>query len=433
MSMGPAPLGDTPQTPPTPSGQSGPPWPSGPLGQVGLLGRPASHGRVNVLDDPVQIRQAGRDVLSLALMDSRNHLLRLLALDESATALRLAVRAAWYQDHWIARHVQRQRGEHCDPRAPRLAGIEPMADAWLAQGPKSDTAPPTPEQLRAYLAETLEITLDLLDSADRGVEKTDDAMYFYRLALLHEDRLCETLMQRLLIGAPAASADRDALWLPGQRWCLGSAPGGLVPQAERWAHEVVLPEFEIDAQPVNWARYAEFAEDGGYDRQDLWTQAGWAWLQREGRRAPRYVEQIKGGVLVLRGFGKNKGLQRAPAQQPVLHANQHEAQAWCRWAGRRLPTEPEWELAASTTSSRGFVWGDVFEWVAGSASLWTDAAAMPGNIDATPQRDAQGVCSHAVLRGASYASRSRWAHPKARRFARPERDSMFSGFRSCAL
>jgi gamma-glutamyl hercynylcysteine S-oxide synthase len=427
MNMGPAPLGsgDMPQLP------------AGLTGLNGQTARPVPCGRVNVLDDAVQIRRAGRDVLSLALMDSRNHLLRLLALDESATALRLAVRAAWYQDHWIARHVQRQRGEHCDPRAPRLAGIEPMAESWLAQGPKSDTAPPTPEQLRAYLAETLEITLDLLDSAESGhasgTESSDNALHFYRLALLHEDRLGETLTQRLLIGTPAALVDRDPLWLPGQRWQLGSAPGGLVPQAERWAHEVVLPEFEIDAQPVNWARYAEFAEDGGYDRQDLWTGAGWAWLQREGRRAPRYVEQIKGGVLVLRGFGKNKGLQHAPAHQPVLHANQHEAQAWCRWAGRRLPTEPEWELAASAGTSRGFVWGEVFEWVAGSARLWTDATPMPGNIDATPERDVQGHASHAVLRGASFASRSRCTHPKARRFARPERDSMFSGFRSCAL
>jgi gamma-glutamyl hercynylcysteine S-oxide synthase len=393
------------------------------------LGLGASARGVNVLDDAMGIRRAGRDVLSLALMDSRNHLLRLLALDESTTALRLAVRAAWYQDYWIARHVQRQRGERCDPRAPRLAGIEPMAESWLAR----DTAPPTPEQLRAYLAETLDITLDLLESVDDTGEDRDNALHFYRLSLLHEDRLGESLTQRLLIGAPPARPEREALWMPGQRWRLGSSPGGLVPQAERWAHEVQLPEFEIDAQPINWARFAEFAEDGGYDRPDLWTEAGWAWVQQEGRRAPRNVEQMQGGVLVLRGFGKSRGLQRAPAQQPVLHANKYEAQAWCRWAGRRLPTEPEWELAASAGTSRGFVWGDVFEWVSGSARSWTDQAPMPGNIDAVPESNDEGVASHAVLRGASYASRSRWAHPKARRFARPERDSMFSGFRSCAL
>jgi gamma-glutamyl hercynylcysteine S-oxide synthase len=376
---------------------------------------------VQAADDPQQIRHAGRDLLSLALIDARNHLLRLLAMDESATALRLALRAAWYQDVWIARHVQRSRGEDCDPRAPRLAGIEPQAERWL----HADTTPPTPEQVRGYLAEILEITLELLASAD----DSDNALHFYRLSLLHEDRLCETLTQRLLLGTPPARVDRDALWLPGQRWLLGSAPGGLVPQAERWAHEVQVPEFEIDAQAVSWARFCEFAADGGYDRKEFWTDAGWAWVQQEGRRAPRHVEQMQGGVLVLRGHGKHRGLQRAPAQQPVMHTTRHEAQAWCRWAGRRLPTEPEWELAASEGKGRGFVWGDVFEWVAGGAALWPNAGhTFPGSVDATPD-----PTQHGVLRGASYASRSRWVHNKARRFARFERDSMFSGFRSCAV
>jgi gamma-glutamyl hercynylcysteine S-oxide synthase len=374
---------------------------------------------VQAVDDPRQIRHAGRDLLSLALIDARNHLLRLLAMDESTAALRLAARAGWYADYWIARHVQRGRGEACDPRAPRLAGIEPLADSWL----HADAAPPTPTQLRCYLTEVLEISLDLLGSA----EETDQALHFYRLSLLHEDRLCETLTQRLLLGAPPSRAEREPLWLPGQRWQLGSAPGGLVPQAERWAHEVRVPEFEIDAQVVNWARFGEFAADAGYDRRELWSDAGWAWVQQEGRRAPRHVEQMQGGVLVLR----QGGLQRAPPLQPVLHTTRHEAEAWCRWAGRRLPTEPEWELSAH--QGAGFAWGDVFEWVAGSARAWPDAGPiMPGNVDATPDA-APDAARFGVLRGASYATRSRWVHAKARRFARPERDTMFCGFRSCAL
>jgi gamma-glutamyl hercynylcysteine S-oxide synthase len=387
---------------------------------------PVTTARLNPLDDPASIRHAGRDLLSLALMDSRNHLLRLLAMDEATTALRLAVRAGWYQDHWIARHVQRQRGEACDPHAPRLAGIEPQADSWLRQ----DLSPPTAEQVRAYLAEILDITLELLAAAD----DSDAALHFYRISLLHEDRVCETLTQRLLLGAPPSRADRDPLWMPGQRWMLGSVPGGLVPQPERWAHEVVVPEFEIDAQAVNWARYCEFTEDAGYDRREFWTDAGWAWVQQEGRRAPRHVEQMHGGVLVTRGIGKTRGLQRAPAQQPVLHATRFEAEAWCRWAGRRLPTEPEWEIAASLGTSRGVVWGDVLEWCAGSARAWPDAGRpTPGNVDAAIQGNAEEATTHGVLRGASYATRSRWAHPKARRYARPERDTLFSGFRSCAL
>jgi formylglycine-generating enzyme required for sulfatase activity len=381
---------------------------------------PEQPARLQPLDDPQAMRRAGRELLSLALIDARNHLLRLLAQDESVPALRLAARAGWYQDWWVARHVQRQRGEACDPHSPRLAGIEAQADSWV----RERTALPTPEVLRGYLAETLEITLDLLS----GAEETDPGLYFYRLSLYQEDRLCEALAERLLLGAPPARAEREPLWHPAQRWLLGSVPGGLVPHGERWAHEVAVPEFEIDAQPVNWARYVEFAEDGGYDRRELWTEAGWQWVQQEGRRAPRQVEQFHAGVLVLR----QGGLQRAPAAQPVMHTSRHEAEAWCRWAGRRLPTEPEWELAASAGARRGFVWGDVFEWVAGSARPWPGAGEpSPGAVDARllqPGRAAVGV-----LRGASYATRSRWGHPKARRYAPPERDTMFCGFRSCAL
>ena len=368
------------------------------------------------LDDPVAMRRAGRDLLSLALIDARNHLLGLLALDESPAALQLAAQAGSYQEAWIARHVQRQRGEACDPRATRLAGIEALADAWAG-----GDAIPAPQALRAYLAESLEVTLDLL----AGAAEDDASLHYYRLSLLHEDRLCEALAERLLAGAPPARAVRDPIWLPAQRWMLGSGPGGLVPHNERWAHEVAVPETEIDAQSVNWGQYVEFAEDRGYERAELWSDAGWAWLQAGGRRAPGHVEQLQGGVLVQR----RDGLQRAPALQPVMHANRHEAEAWCRWAGRRLPTEPEWELAACTAASRGFVWGDLFEWVAGSARAWPGAGRpSPGSLDAVPPAGTQGV-----LRGGSFATRARWRHPKARRFAAPAHDTMFCGFRSCAL
>jgi formylglycine-generating enzyme required for sulfatase activity len=372
------------------------------------------------VDDPHQMRRAGRDLLSLALFDARNQLLRWLAADESAPALALAAQAGGYQESWIARHVQRQRGEACDPSATRLAGIEPAAAAWAA-----GEAEPAPQALRNYLAETLETTLELLATA----AEDDAALCFYRLALLHEDRLCEALAERLRPGAPPARAERPALWLPAQRWRLGSEPGGLVPFNERWAHEVAVPEFEIDAQAVNWGRYVEFAEDGGYDRPELWSLEGWAWAQAEVRRGPRHVEQMHGGVLVMRGSGRQAALARAPAAQAVMHVSRHEAEAWCRWAGRRLPTEPEWEIAASRGPGMGFVWGDVFEWVAGSARAWPGAGTPPpGTLDALPAPGTQGV-----LRGASFATRSRWAHPKARRFAAPGRDTMFCGFRSCAL
>ena len=395
-------------------------------GNRGMGGRNRPGSASQPLDDPVGMRRAGRELLSLALFDSRNHLLRLLALDETPAALRVAARAAWYQEHWIACHVQRSRGEACDEQSLRLASIEPSSGDWQ----RSDLPPPEPDALRSYLAATLEVTLELLATLNDNTED-DVSLHFYRCSLLHEDRLGEALATQLpwraAAGGPPARADREALWQPAQRWQLGSAPGGLVPQHERWAHEVAVPEFEIDALPVNWARYVEFAEDGGYDRRELWSEAGWAWVQQHGRRAPGRVEQLHGGVLVARGAGPSSGLQRASPAQPAMHVSRYEAEAWCRWAGRRLPTEPEWEIAACQGAGRGFVWGDVFEWVAGSARAWPGAGApAPGTLDAAPE------VGQGVLRGASFATRARWRHPKARRFASLERDDLFCGFRSCA-
>lgn len=379
------------------------------------------------LDDPMAIRQAGRDLLSLALLDARNHLLTRLAHDESAPALRLALRTTWYQEHWINCHVQRGRGEACDPAGVRLAGLEPALADWLL--PQGALGPPSPEAVRELLSNTLEVTLDLLT----GTPEDDASLHFYRQSLLHEDRLCETLDERRRAGPPPARAQRDALWLPSQRWHLGTPPGttGLVPAHERGQQEVMLPEFEIDAQPVNWSQFVEFADDGGYDRAEWWSPAGWAWVQAVHRRAPAHVEQLRGAVLVQRGLHGGAGLQRAAPGQAAMHLSRHEAQAWCNWAGRRLPTEAEWELAASTCSSRGFVWGDVFEWVAGSARGWPGAPPpAPGALDVLPASD---DVAFGVLRGGSFATRPRWRHPRARRFAPVTSDHLFCGFRSCAL
>jgi formylglycine-generating enzyme required for sulfatase activity len=215
--------------------------------------------------------------------------------------------------------------------------------------------------------------------------------------------------------------------MPARRWMLGSAPGGLVPENERWAHELAIPEFEIDALPVSWSRYVEFADDAGYDRRELWSDEGWAWLAASGRRAPRHVEQWCGAVVVQR----RGRLERAAPAQPALHLTRHEAEAWCRWAGRRLPTEPEWELAACTAASRGFCWGEVHEWTAGSARPWPGHASVATGLDPVPP--AVERSGFGVLRGASWMTRLRARHPKARRFVRPADDTAFCGFRSCAL
>ena len=397
--------------------------------------------------DPWSMRQAGAQWLSLALMDARNRTLGWLAALEGAdTQLALPGaesplwwigQVAWFQERWIGRNLQCQRGAAADPNGPQLASIEPNADRWFAPGStrrarRRNEAPLFRKSLRDYLAATLEATLELLEKADDG----DDTLYAFRTALLHEDRVSETLasMARSMEAVP-----KDALWsLPtwpnrrrldplgfgAQTVVLGSAGGGFAPDNERPCSPIEVPEFEIDAQPVCWAQYAEFASDGGYDEAQWWSPQGWAWLQASQRRSPRYVEQMGHGVLLrLRGQ-----LQRAPAQQSALHVSWYEADAFCRWAGRRLPTEPEWAAAIAVAGGRGFAWGDGFEWMAGSAR------ARPGQVDGPARLDAwPGEGDWRLLRGASLATVPRQRHPGARRLGLASRDDLFCCFRSCAL
>jgi formylglycine-generating enzyme required for sulfatase activity len=181
-----------------------------------------------------------------------------------------------------------------------------------------------------------------------------------------------------------------------------------VPANERGVVDEPVPEFEIDAQAVSWSQYAEFVEDGGYDQRSWWDDSGWAWVQARQRRCPRDVEQMRHGV-VLRRFGR---VQRVPATLPVSGVSRHEAEAWCRWAGRSLPTQPEWTIAARQGASRGFVWGGVAEWVLGRAP--------------PPQSP------RAVQRGVPWLAPRRLAHPDARRFVDAGSDDGFVGFRSCS-
>ncbi len=394
------------------------------------------------IHDPLLMRHAGRELLSLAFMDARNLVLRWLSAFEDAGELRyegarpspwwLAGQAAWLQERWVARNVQRQRGRRADAFRPPLASIDPEADAVYGW-PQARTA--VPQEVRRYLAETLETTLELLESA----VEDDEGLYYFRLALWHEDRLAEQLAAMAQASdVPAALqrpfwpgelpvlAPRPALSFTAQALQLGDPGGGFVPDLDTGSQAETLPEFEIDAQPVTWAQYGEFVADGGYDDLHWWSQAGWDWLQQEERRVPRYVEQLREGVLLRRAGS----LQRAHPQQPAVHVTLHEAQAWCRWAGRRLPTEAEWELMATLGRTRGASWGSVNEWVLGTARPLEGHAAGPVPPQHLLQAGNEGL---RVQRGASWLAAPRRVRAKARRFAAPEDDLLFTGFRSCSL
>src|SRR5687767_52999 len=289
------------------------------------------------IHDSAAMRRAGRELLSLAFIDARNRTLRWLSAFAGANVaaaraafdppLWLVGHVAWFQERAIARNVQRARGAR-GTRAATLASIEPRADAWFdpaltGREQRWRETDVSDAHLRDYLAATLDTTLELLDKA----EETDAGLHLFRLALYCEDRVAEmlaALAQAAGIGGEAIKAlwpiwpsrvRREPLWFGAQTWALGSAPGGFVPDNERWAHDEPVPEFEIDAQPVQWAQFAEFAEDGGYDERDWWSEAGWAWLERSERRAPRYVEQLGRAVLAQRGGA----LQRVAAAQAVAH------------------------------------------------------------------------------------------------------------------
>lgn len=401
------------------------------------------------------MRRAGRDLLSLALIDARNLTLHRLALYESALAQAglaqvpqtegvvpphwLAGYVGWFAEWWIARNTQRAFGRDCPVRPTRLASIEPMADAWwnpanLSLGERWSPAVPDAEQTRAYLLETLEATLELLDKA----APTDAGLYFYRLALLHEDLLGEQLVVMaqtvglpLDIEMPQVPALREPLTVPAARWTLGQGDArGLLFAQETGRLAVDVPEFEIDAQPVSWQQYVEFVEDGGYDRSELWSAAGVAWLDASARRAPRHVEQIgAGGSLVLRQFDRTL---RGARHHSAVHLSWWEAQAWARWAGRRLATEVEWEMAAHVAAGRGFRWGDVHEWTAGTLHAWPGFCADPWSAG-TPFDPQPAFARERVVRGASFATAPRLRAPTWRGFAPPSRDDAFIGFRTCAV
>lgn len=403
------------------------------------------------------MRHAGRELLSLAMMDARNHTLHLLAHFEDAMArgrlevpprpeselpLWLAGHIGWLAEYWIGRNPQRTLGPSCPADGLRLASIEPTADrcfnpALAPHATRWDIELPDAEAIRAYLLETLESTLELLDKSPED----DEGLYFFRVALFHEDLRCEqlvtlaqTLGVPLALALPAGAQPREAVLVPAGRWLLGSSPGGFVFDAEKWAHEVAVPEFEIDAQPVCWGQFVEFVDDGGYDRPEFWLAQGWQWLQREagaeGRRGPRHVEQIgsASGAVMQTLFGK---ASRMAASQSAMHVSWWEADAWARWAGRRLPTEVEWEMAAHVAARRGMRWGDVREWTASTLRPW--AGFSPDAWTRHTDLETQARFGQArVQRGASFAARSRMKHPKFRGFADPGRDDAFVGFRTCA-
>ncbi len=441
--------------------------------------------------DPSGLAHGGVDWLSLALIDARNHTLALLdavltahaqrnaapaqtppaAPEQSANtraagaglaphalhaehALWQAGRLGWWAERWIARNTQRALGAAGPSHPTRLASVEPQADAWWQLAPlpvSGESAPswgggPAPDaaHIKAYLLDTLETTLALLEKvADGDVA----GLYFFRQALAREDEAayalwCHAQHAGLPLDAPEAQALQTRslarVNVAARRVSVGEslptadlAAGGYAASTfacdlAQPAHPVALPDFDIDAQPVSWGAFAEFVADGGYDEPRWWSQDGWRWLQLGSahvRRVPAHVEQMARGAVVLHRFGRTV---RVPAQAAACHLSAFEAQAWCNWAGRYLPTEAQWEHAARSATASGFVWGQVVEWTADRLHPYPNAPVAPWRSD-DPVPWGQAL----ALRGQSWAHSLRLRQPSWRRWALAGDTQGFTGFRSC--
>jgi iron(II)-dependent oxidoreductase len=330
---------------------------------------------------------------------------------------------AWFQEFWLHRG-----GDFAVP------SMLPQADrrydsARVAHATRWSLDLPDAEATRAYVQAVYERTQALLDRDPLS----DARAYFAQLAIFHQDMHNEAfcyMWQTLAYPMPVAWPEAGALSavdieIPAGTMTLGARPGsGFVFDNEKWAHELSLSAFAIARRAVSNAEYRAFVDDGGYARRELWSDAGWTLRDGLALAHPRYWRRDAEGWSVRR-FDRWSPLA---AHEPVMHVSWHEAAAYCVWAGRRLPSEAEWEHAAGSRPER-FDCGRVWEWTSSRLGPYPGFSADPYKEYSAPWFAEE----HRVLRGGSFATPPRMLRTTWRNFYTPERADMFCGFRTCAI
>ncbi|WP_431961058.1 ergothioneine biosynthesis protein EgtB [Actinacidiphila sp. bgisy160] len=375
------------------------------------------------------------------------------------------------EEQWLLRNVGGREALRPD--------IDPIYDAFEHPRSERPTLPLLPPaEAHAYAAQVRGRVLDILERAPLHGTPLTDAAFAFGMIAQHEQQHDETMLithqlrrgPAALTAPPPPPAPADAALLPaevlvpGGLFTMGTSTEPWALDNERPSHVREVAPFFIDTVPVSNGAYLAFLEDGGYEDERWWTAAGWAHIREHGLFAPLFWRR-EGGVWLRRRFGVTEPV---PHEEPVLHVCWYEADAYARWAGRRLPTETEWEKAArhdpATGRSRRYPWGDadpgpqhanlgqrhlrpapVGSYPAGASPLgvrqlvgdvweWTASDFLPyPGFAPFPYKEYSEVFfgpDHKVLRGGSFAVDAVACRGTFRNWDYPIRRQIFSGFRT---
>ena len=373
------------------------------------------------------------------------------------------------EELWLVRDV--------GGREPLRPDIDDLYDAF--QHPRADRpALPllNPAEARGYVREVREKVFDVLERSPLEGRRLEADGFAFGMIVQHEQQHDETMLatHQLRSGAPVLNAPPPPpgqalpvaeVLVPGGPFTMGTSIETWALDNERPAHEVHVDPFFIDTAPVTNAAYLAFIEAGGYDDERWWSREGWAYRVKANLTAPRFWVR-DGGRFLRNRFGH---VEPIPPAEPVVHVCFHEALAYARWAGKRLPTEQEWEKAARFDPAAGrslrFPWGDedpgpehanlgqrhlspapVGAYPAGVSPLgvhqlvgdvweWLDSDfhPYPGFV-AFPYREYSEVFfggDYKMLRGGSFGTDPAAGRATFRNWDHPIRRQIFAGFR-CA-